>query len=138
MFRKAQKVYFGHIDPAGIVYHPWFIDYFQQAYEDFLSSLSLGEKPILERFGVRFPVVNVNVDYFRPAKPGDLLTIELSVKRIGTKSITLHFRTTLPDGALIAEGDVVRVAIDREFKSCAIPSDLRAAFEKHIPPQGGR
>lgn len=131
MFRKSQKVYFGHIDRAGIVYHPRFIDYFHEAYEDFLESLGFAEKNLLETEGVRFPVVNVNVDFHNPVTEGDLLDIEVTVKRIGTKSVCYHFRCT-NDGRQIAEGDVTRVAINKAFKSVPIPTKLRKAFEQHL------
>lgn len=132
MFKKTQKVYFGHIDRAGIVYHPHFIDYFHQAYEDFLESLGFGEQTMSDELGARFPVVNVNVNYHRPVNPNSRLTIELHVKRIGRTSITYHFRAIDAGGSDVAEGTIVRVAIDKHFRPVAVPERLRGALEQHL------
>ncbi|MBI4392433.1 MAG: acyl-CoA thioesterase [Euryarchaeota archaeon] len=132
MFKKTQKVYFGHIDRAGIVYHPHFIDYFHQAYEDFLESLGFAEQTMSEELGARFPVVNVNVDYHRPVQPNSRLAIELHVKRIGRTSITYGFRALEAQGQAVAEGDIVRVAIDKDFRPVPVPKRLRNALARHL------
>ncbi|MDX1612282.1 MAG: thioesterase family protein [Candidatus Thermoplasmatota archaeon] len=133
MFTKTQKVYFGHIDRAGIIYHPHYIDYFHQAYEDFVEELGFDDKNLLADVGVKVPVVNVDVDFRAPVKAGDRLSIEVTVKRLGTSSMTFHFKAReQATSKLVAEGDVVRVTVDKAFQATPIPDRFRAALEKHL------
>ncbi len=66
-------------------------------------------------------LVNVNIDYRRPAFLGEILDIHTSLKRIGSKSITLKqdifLRST---GETILEGEVTYVVKDLK-KGSAIP-----------------
>lgn len=66
-------------------------------------------------------LVNVNIDYRRPAFLGEILDIHTSLKRIGSKSITLQqdifLRST---GETILEGQVTYVVKDLK-KGSAIP-----------------
>lgn len=137
MYFKIQKVYFGHIDRAGIIYHPHYIDYFNQAYEDFVEELGFDDKNLLETIGVKVPVVNVNVDFRAPVRAGDRLTIEVRVRRLGTSSMCFHFRAVEEaSGKVVAEGDVTRVTVDGSFKATPVPERFRAALEEHVDDKG--
>jgi YbgC/YbaW family acyl-CoA thioester hydrolase len=130
MFTKQQKVYFGHIDKAGIVYHPHFIDYFHQAYEDFMEELGFGTSGWRE-FNLKIPVVNVDVDFVKPMEAGERLTIEVSVTHLGRSSMTFHYRCLDPVGEIVAEGTHTRVTVDEDFEACEIPAEFREALERH-------
>jgi acyl-CoA thioester hydrolase len=133
MFTKTQKVYFGHIDKAGIVYHPHFIDYFNQAYEDFLEELGFDEKNLQPEHGVRVPVVNVDVDFKAPMGSGDRLQIHLSVRELGGSSMTFHFDTRdARQDQTVVEGTVTRVTVDDDFQPTEIPDPIREALEPHL------
>ncbi len=133
MYTKTQKVYFGHIDRAGIIYHPHYIDYFNQAYEDFLEDLGFDDKNMLADVGVKIPVVNVDVDFVAPVKAGDRLRIEVTVKKVGTTSVCFHFRALeVRDDTLVAKGDVTRVTVDTSFEPTSVPEGLRQALQPHL------
>ncbi len=133
MFTKTQKVYFGHIDRAGIIYHPHYIDYFHQAYEDFVEELGFDDKNLLADVGVKVPVVNVDVDFRAPVKAGDRLTIQVTVSRLGTSSMCFRFQAfEQATGKLVAEGDVTRVTVDDAFEATPIPKRFREALEGHL------
>jgi acyl-CoA thioester hydrolase len=133
MFTKTQKVYFGHIDKAGIVYHPHFIDYFNQAYEDFLEELGFDEKNLQAEHGVRAPVVNVDVDFTKPMGSGDRLKIHVTVQKLGSSSMRFHFDTTdAHEEHTVVEGTVTRVTVDDEFRPTPIPDEIREALEPHL------
>ncbi|PSG97562.1 hypothetical protein BRD56_05020 [Thermoplasmatales archaeon SW_10_69_26] len=133
MFTKTQKVYFGHIDKAGIVYHPHFIDYFNQAYEDFLEELGFDEKNFRSDHGVRVPVVNVDVDFEEPMGSGDRLEIHVTVRKLGRSSMVFHFDTTdAREDHTVVEGEVTRVTVDDSFQPTPIPEAIRQALEPHL------
>lgn len=128
MFERRQKVYFGHTDTAGIVFNPKFVEYFQLAYEDFVEARGYSDRSMLGQVGVRLPVVHIDVDFRRPAEPGDELVIRVWVPEIGDSSIT--FRMQALDGDVVAaDCTQVRVAVDGEFEKARVPDALREAFE---------
>ncbi len=133
MFTKIQKVYFGHIDKAGIVYHPHFIDYFHQAYEDFMEELGLARTGS-KAFNLKIPVVNVDVDFKKPMEAGDRLTIEVSIKKLGRSSMTFHYHARDQEDDTVAEGTHTRVTVDESFQPTPIPQELRDALEAHLDP----
>lgn len=136
MFTKTQKVYFGHIDKAGIVYHPHFIDYFNQAYEDFMEELGFATTGQRE-FNLKVPVVNVDVDFKKPMEAGDRLAIQVSITKLGRSSMTFHYRAVDQDEDTVAEGTHTRVTVDEDFQPTPIPKALREALERHLDPDEG-
>lgn len=133
MFTKEQKVYFGHIDKAGIVYHPHFIDYFNQAYEDFMEELGFGSSGYRE-FSLKVPVVNVDVDFEKPMEAGERLTIEVGITKLGRTSMTFFYHAIDPVGDTVAKGTHTRVTVDDDFRPTPIPDPLREALEEHRVP----
>lgn len=131
MFTKEQKVYFGHIDKAGIVYHPHFIDYFNQAYEDFMEEMGFGTDAYRE-FSLKVPVVNVDVDFEKPMEAGDRLEIQVGVTHLGRSSMTFHYRARDEEGDVVVEGTHTRVTVDEDFRPTPIPDKLRDALEDHL------
>lgn len=137
-FSHTFPVRFADVDHAGIVYYPRFFDYFHAAFEEFFRS-RLGRRgyvDLLDRRKVGFPAVRSEADYRLPLRFGDLVRVDMSISRLGGKSI--HFRYRLyrveeanqdGDGVLSAEGQVVCVVTDlATFRGLEIPDDLRQLF----------
>jgi 4-hydroxybenzoyl-CoA thioesterase len=137
MFTYATPVRFADIDHAGIVYYPRFFHYFHVAFEE-LWRAKIGPQAysdIIDRDRIGFPAVRAECDYKAPLKFGDTAEIEVSIPRLGTKSITFRYRvfragpvpTTTPTSArvLCAEGQVVCAVVDlAKFAAVAIPEHV--------------
>lgn len=131
-FERVQKVYFGHTDTAGIIFNPKFVEYFQLTFEDYLETKGLSDRSMLEDVGVRLPVVHLDIDFRRPAEPGDVLRIGVGVARIGETSVTFRMEATAEDGTVAARCDQVRVAVDGDFQAVAVPDRLKEAFGEDL------
>ncbi len=82
-------VRFGEIDHAGIMYYPSIFDRIHRAFEDFwLAATGLSYAQILDGDGVGFPLIDLQSTFRRPFRFGEVMRIEMSVLRIGNKSIT--------------------------------------------------
>lgn len=137
MFRYSQPVRFADVDHAGIVYYPRYFHYFHVAFEE-LWRARIGPaaySDIIDRQRVGFPAVRAECDFKAPLKFGDTADIEVSVPRLGTKSITFRYRIfragTSPDArVLCAEGQVVTAVVDlAKFVAVAIPADVAAMLQ---------
>lgn len=78
---------------------------------------------------VTFPRVHVECDFQSELHFDDLVTIALSIERIGRSSFTMAFAVTV-DGKAAASGKIVVVCIDRAtHRPVAIPEVLQEALE---------
>lgn len=146
MFKYALPVRFADIDHAGIVYYPRFFHYFHVAFEE-LWRARIGPQAysdIIDKERIGFPAVRAECDFKAPLKFGDTAEIEVSIPRLGAKSITFRYRifrasqvpaspgraasrsdAEVEDRALCAEGQVVCAVVDlAKFVSVAIPEHV--------------
>jgi 4-hydroxybenzoyl-CoA thioesterase len=132
MFSYALPVRFADVDHAGIVYYPRFFHYFHIAFEE-LWRARIGPQAysdIIDRDRVGFPAVRAECDFKAPLKFGDTADIEVSIPRLGTKSITFRYRIYRAAAAasprvLCAEGQVVCAVVDlAKFAAVAIPEHV--------------
>lgn len=134
-FRASRIVEFGETDMAGIVHFANFFRYMESAECAFLRSLGLGVKIVWEGQPIGFPRVSAACDYLSPARFEDVLDVDVSVLKIGDKSVTFgcDFSRT---GVAIAKGQVTsvccRVVGEHQLQSIAIPASYRAKLEPFL------
>ena len=126
-------VRFGDTDPYGVVYFVSYFRYCHRGIEEFLRHLGLPPETIFrnreERFGL--PIVAADCRFLKPARYGEMLELETSIKELKEKAIVFHFRFYRPpDTALLAEGTATCVAIDHTWKARALPEVLAEKIRK--------
>ncbi|MEM8866017.1 MAG: thioesterase family protein [Planctomycetota bacterium] len=109
VFRTRRLVEFSDTDMAGIAHFSAFFRWMEAAEHEFLRSLgySIFDKAA-EGHAVSFPRVNATCDYRSPAHCVDTLDIEVTVARLGSKSVTYAFHFLRGDQA-IADGKMTSV-----------------------------
>lgn len=128
-FTYATPVRFADVDHAGIVYYPRFFHLFHVAFEE-LWRARIGPKAysdIIDRQKIGFPAVKAECEFKSPLKFGDTAEIEVSVSRLGAKSITFRYRIFRAGDprVLAAEGTVVTAVVDlAKFVAVAIPEHV--------------
>jgi 4-hydroxybenzoyl-CoA thioesterase len=128
VFRFSQPVRFADIDHAGIVYYPRYFHYFHLAFEE-LWRERIGPAAysrIIDEDRIGFPAVRAECDFKAPLKFGDTADIEVSVPRLGSRSITFRYRIfRSADRNLCAEGQVICAVVDlAKFVAVAIPAQV--------------
>ena len=83
---------------------------------------------------IAFVVVNININYRRPAVLGDRLTVTSHIKQINGKSGVLSQVVTLdPQGEVVADALVTFVCINlKTQKALALDGELRENLEEMI------
>ena len=84
------RVRYSETDQMGIVYYGNYAQYLEQGRTDWLRSLGLTYK-FMEEHKVMLPVINLNIDYKKPAKYDDLLTIKTSLLEIPSVKIKFYY-----------------------------------------------
>ena len=130
--RSRHPVRFGDVDHAGIVYYPQFFIYFHEAFEDFFNENGHAYHVMLNQRHIGFPTVSIKTDYKLPLRYGDALDIELSVPKMGRSSAVFKYvGYRHRDGQKACAASITCACINLDsFKSCDIPDDLRALFER--------
>ncbi len=125
------RVRFGDTDPYGIVYFVSYFRYCHRAIEEYLRACGLKPeetfKNVQEGFGL--PIVEAWCRFRRPAKYGEVLRLETSIKELRPKAIIFQFEFYPEAGQeLVAGGTATLVAIDSTWRARALPERLKKAL----------
>jgi 4-hydroxybenzoyl-CoA thioesterase/acyl-CoA thioester hydrolase len=107
-FKTNRRVEFRDTDAAGMVHFSVFFTYMEEAEHEMLRHLGLSVMMSDEQGPISFPRVGARCDYQRSAKFEDVLEIEVSIVRIGQKSVTYEFNFG-HQGNPVASGQVTTV-----------------------------
>lgn len=137
-FVKQETVRFQHVDFAGIVFYPRFLEMLNNIVEDFYDeALNQPFKNIHKTGGI--PTVDLKIQFKKAARLGDVLTKYLWVKKLGASSMYCGFKFEHADGSVCLEGEVTLVRVDftegrDEIKASPFPEDMRVKLEQYIIP----
>jgi len=129
-FTFATPVRFADVDHAGIVYYPRFFHMFHLAFEE-LWRTRIGPKAyseLIDRDRIGFPAVKAECEFTAPLRFGDTAEIEVTVSRMGARSITFRYRIYKQEPrTLAAEGSVVCAVVDlARFVATPVPERVVA------------
>lgn len=96
-FRRDLQIEWGHCDPAGIVFHPRYFDFF-----DWNCVLLIGEAAGIPEAELRkkidyrgIPIVSLSCDFKLPLTHGQTVQIETQVKKVGRSSFDVMHQILL-------------------------------------------
>jgi 4-hydroxybenzoyl-CoA thioesterase len=117
-FTKTEKIRFKHVDYAGIVFYPRFLEMLNDLVEDwFEEALERPFSKMHETNGI--PTVDLKVQFKKAARIGEILTKSLWVKELKNSSIICGFQFINQQEKTVLEGEVtlVNVAIQGDRQS---------------------
>lgn len=121
-FIKQEKIRFEHIDFAGIVFYPRYLEMLNALVEDwFEEALHRPFHKMHETNGI--PTVDLKVQFKKAARLGETLTKELWVKELRSSSLICGFLFKNQDNETILEGEVTLVNVTIETDRKAIKSE---------------
>ena len=132
-FRSKQKIRFGDIDRAGIVYYPRFLHYFHVALEEFVDeALGIEYPTVINHHNIGLPTVHLETDFQGPLRYGDKIEVEVRVQAFGKSSIRFGYRVFKQgEDAPRVTGHNITVCVDMEtFGKKSIPEFLRDRLAK--------
>jgi 4-hydroxybenzoyl-CoA thioesterase len=110
IFTKQEKIRFKHIDYAGIVFYPRFLEMLNDLVEDwFEEALDRPFSKMHETNGI--PTVDLKVQFKNAARIGETLSKNLWVAELKSSSIVCGFQFTNQDDKTILEGEVTLVNV---------------------------
>ena len=121
-FTKQEKIKFKHIDYAGIVFYPRFLEMLNDLVEDwFEEALDRPFSKMHQTNGI--PTVDLKVQFKSPARLGEILTKKLWVKELKTSSIICGFQFVKDIEIIVLEGEVTLVNVKIEADRNSIKAE---------------
>ena len=119
-----------HLDLFGHVNNARYLEFLEEArWAAFEKTVDL---EALARKGLAFTVVNININYRRPALMHDILTVETSVAEWRRRSAVIRQEVkTKESGHLVADADVIFVIFNtRKQQTAVLEGDLLKTLNK--------
>lgn len=135
-FTKQEKIRFKHIDYAGIVFYPRFLEMLNDLVEDwFEEALERPFSKMHETNGI--PTVDLKVQFKKAVRLGETLTKKLWVKELKTSSIVCGFQFVNELENTVLEGEVtlvnVKIQEDRQsIKAEPFNEEIKAKISNFI------
>jgi 4-hydroxybenzoyl-CoA thioesterase len=136
LYTKTEKIRFQHVDYAGIVFYPRFLEMLNCLVEDwFEEALDRPFSKMHETNGI--PTVDLKIQFKKAARLGEVLTKKLWVKELKTSSIICGFIFENENKETVLEGEVTLVNVafqeDRNtIKAEAFNEEMRKKLSKYI------
>ena len=140
-FEMTRRVEFCETDMAGIVHFSNFYKWMEQAEHEFFRTQGLSiVRHLQDGSTIGWPRVSAQCRFESPARYEDVLTVLLTVQRIGMKSLTFDvvFRNgdrNIARGSMKTVCCVVRPG--HGLESMEIPDEYRSRFEEQPEEQTG-
>jgi acyl-CoA thioester hydrolase len=102
------RVYWEDTDAGGIVYHAQYLAFLERARSEWLRALGVDQPGIRDREQTQFAVVDMQIEWRRPARHDDLLTVTAELRE--RSRATFSFAQTVLRGEELLVSASVRVA----------------------------
>ncbi|HEY3039748.1 MAG TPA: thioesterase family protein [Pyrinomonadaceae bacterium] len=123
----AERVRWGDVDAAGIIFYGAYIRFFEFAETELFRAVGLPYSVMFEELDVWLPRVHLECDFHHAARLDDLLEVTVYVGRFGNKSMRLNFEVRRQgEELLIAHAHFVLASVRRDtFETVPIPEELK-------------
>ena len=123
------RVYYEDTDMAGIVYYANYLKFAERARTEALSLSGISQSALMAEQKIGFVVRKCVVDFFKPAKLDDLLTIETKLNDIS--KVTINMQQSIKCGEDILVKMEVKLAVVGEgMKLVKLPEIIHKSMLK--------
>ena len=130
------RVRYAETDQMGVVYHGNYAQYFEMGRVEWLRNLGLSYS-VMEKQGVMLPVVSLTMNYKKPARYDDLLTVRTIFKKQESVKIEFDYEIYNEAGQLLTIGNSVLVFVDMKTGRPVLPPEYVKEKIGPLTPKGG-
>ena len=119
------RIYWEDTDGGGVVFYANYLKYMERARTEWLRSQGHAQSELAEKFGFVFAVVEVKVNYRKPARLDDEIVISCVPVPEGRASV--RFQQVIKRGdTVLVEGEVRVACVDaRTFRPRGLPDFIK-------------
>jgi acyl-CoA thioester hydrolase len=120
------RVYYEDTDASGVVYHSRYLNFMERARTEWLRALGFEQHRLAAREGVVFAVHRAEVDFLRPARFDELLSVSAEIGERHRASLSFHQEIRRGGDDLLLCRARIRVACleAARFRPCPLPPGL--------------
>ncbi len=100
LHRYQLRVYYEDTDAGGIVYHAGYLRFAERARTEAMRAAGVPHSELTAQHGLIFVVRRIEMDYVRPARLDDLVTIESAPVLVGGATVTIRQRFSVANTPL--------------------------------------
>ena len=97
------RVRYGETDQMSYAYHGNYAQYFEMGRTEWLRELGISYKN-MEESGIMLPVISLNINFFKPAKYDDLLTLKTTLVKKPAARIEFEYEIHNEQNELLTKG----------------------------------
>jgi len=116
------RVRYAETDQMGVVYHGNYARYFEMGRVEWLRNLGVSYK-FMEEEGVMLPVVSLTMNYKKPARYDDLLTVRTILKKQESVKIEFDYEIKNEEGELLTTGNSILVFVNMKTGRPSLPPE---------------
>lgn len=135
-FTIPVRIYYEDTDAGGVVYYANYLKFLERCRTEWLREIGHDQADLLCDPGIAFVVRSVTLEYLKPARLDEMLSIGLDVEKITKSQIFFrqHVRRANPDAQdgwdELASGRIQIVCVNSALmKITSIPAFLRTKLE---------
>jgi acyl-CoA thioester hydrolase len=105
------RVRYSETDQMGVVYHGNYAQYFEMGRVEWLRNMGISYK-WMEENGIMLPVVSLTMNYKKPARYDDELTVKTTMKKLSSVKIEFDYEIYNDKQELLTTGYSILVFVD--------------------------
>jgi acyl-CoA thioester hydrolase len=114
------RVRYGETDQMGVVYHGSYVPYFEIGRVEWLRNKGVSYKS-LEESGIALPIVSMHLNYKKPARYDDVLTINTKLKKYSGVKIEFDCEIRNENEELLTTAHFILVFVNTKSGKPIVP-----------------
>ncbi len=127
------RVRYAETDQMGVAHHSSYVAWLELARVDWLRAAGLDYAEI-ERGGVFFPVVELQIRYRAPARFDEVLQVTTWLQELGSRRFAMAYEIQKA-GGVVASARTVHVPQDAAGRARRLPTELFRTFQEALGGQ---
>jgi len=129
-FAWPVRVYYEDTDAAGLVYYANYPKFMERARTEWLRALGFEQTDLRDEHGIVFAVSKMEIEFLKPARFNDSLSVTVELSRAGKASLDLLQRVLGGAEELVCRGTVKIACVEAEtMRPCGIPAAVLTELE---------
>ncbi len=129
MIKTDIRVIYGDTDQMGVVYYGNYLRFFEAGRNEWLRAKGARWRDMEAAHAIYLPVAEAKVNYKRPARYDDVISIETRLGELGRVSLRFDYRV-LRDSEVLVLGHTMHACISREGDIRELPEPLLAQLRE--------
>ncbi len=114
------RVRYSETDQMGVVYHGSYVPYFEIGRVEWLRNKGVSYKE-LEKSGIALPIVSMTINYKKPARYDDLITVKTRLKKCHTVKVEFECEIWSDQQELLTTASFILVFVDMKTGKAIVP-----------------